>query len=187
MANHPLHEPDVRSGVLNPGEIDCPSGGDHAARLAGRAWLDNRRTGSYACRVTRCRAGDSKKKNYDDRGEYRSHDLESYTRLIDCTSVGVSERVAMEIIGHLTRDIFDRYDIVNESDLENALGRLGDEGGTILGQSAVFSGKEAVESSRVMCPTSDETLAATALQRSTEGGTRTLTPLRAPDFESPVC
>ncbi|SVB61245.1 uncharacterized protein METZ01_LOCUS214099 [marine metagenome] len=97
MANHPLHEPDVRSGVLDSREIDCPSGGDHAARLTGRPWLDNRRTGFYACRVARRRAGDTKKKNYDDRGECRSHDLESYTRLIDCTSAGVSERVALSV------------------------------------------------------------------------------------------
>ena len=136
--------------MLDSREVDCPGGGDHAAWLAGGPWLDNRRTGFYACRVARRRAGDSNKKDYDDRGEYCSHDLASYTRLIDCTSDGVSERVSMEITGHLTRDIFDRYDIVNESDLENALGRLDDEGGTILGQSAVFSGKEAVESSRVM-------------------------------------
>ncbi len=150
MANHPLHEPDVGSGVLDPRQIDCLGGGDHAARLAGRAWLHNRWTGSYACRAARCRAGDSKKKNCDDRDGYRSHDLESYTRLIARTSAGVGESGAMEITGHFTRDVFDRYDITNESDLENALGRLDDEGGPILGQSAVFSGKGAVESSRVM-------------------------------------
>jgi hypothetical protein len=71
--------------------------------------------------VARRRARDSKKKDSDDRGEYRSHDLESYTRLIDCTSAGVSEGVAMKITGHFTRDVFDRYDITNKSDLENAL------------------------------------------------------------------
>lgn len=37
---------------------------------------------------------------------------------------GVSEHTAMKISGHLTRSVFDRYDIVSESDLQDAARRL---------------------------------------------------------------
>ena len=68
------------------------------------------------------------------------HDFR-HTTVRNLIRAGVSDKVAMELTGHKTRSVFDRYDIANEADLREGVRKLGQMKKVTVSVTVARSGK----------------------------------------------
>jgi hypothetical protein len=75
------------------------------------------------------------------------HDLRR-TAVRNLVRAGVPERVAMQMTGHKTRSVFERYNIVSETDFADAIRRLDERHGHSLGIARAVGAPDAMPTSR---------------------------------------